>query len=271
MANFLVSAWRFDALLWLGFVGAIVAYAAAVRRRWSGSAVFFGAGMLLLLLAVVSPLDALAGSYLLSAHMVQHLIVAQIAPPLLLLSLPAALVERALAQPVVARVEGALRRPAVAWAIGIGMLWVWHVPALYELTTSDATIRLLQNMLVLLAGLIFYWPIFAPVQRSRMSALQGVLYLASACLVTAVLGMMFTFSSSVVYSVYLDPADPYGILHFVRDVCGLTPEVDQQIGGLLMWVPCCFLYLGAIIVVLARWYATPEKDTANEGVLESRL
>lgn len=258
MTNFLLSAWRFDALLWLGFFGAVAAYAATVRRSWPGGTAFFAAGMLLLLFAVVSPLDALAGSYLFSAHMVQHLIVAQIAPPLLLLSLPAAWVENMLAHPLVACVERVLRRPVVAWAIGIGVLWVWHVPALHALTTADATARTLQNLLVLIAGLIFFWPVFAPVERARIRALPGVLYLASACLASAVLGMMFTFSSSLIYPGYINPADPYGILDFVRNVCGLTPELDQQIGGLLMWVLCCFLYVGAIVLVLARWYATPE-------------
>jgi hypothetical protein len=77
--------------------------------------------------------------------------------------------------------------------------------------------------------------------------------------------MLLTFSSSVFYSAYLNPADPYGILTFLRSSCGLTPAVDQEVSGLLMWVPCCFLYLGAIVIVLAHWYTSGSAEPDVPG------
>jgi putative membrane protein len=279
--HFLLTAWRPNAVLLFGFAAVIAGYGAAVHWRWSGSTALFAGAMALLLLAVMSPLETLAGDYLLSAHMLQHLLLAQVVAPLLLMSLPARVAERALCHPRIAGVVRVLRRPAVAWTAGIGTLWIWHIPWLYQMGISDQAIRTLQHLSVLIAGLIFYWPIFAPVTTSggtplsggtptastalgmhatsaRMGALSAVFYLASACFATAVLGMVLTFSSGILYSAYANPADPYGILAILRSTCGLTPQVDQQISGLLMWVPCCFLYLGAITVVLARWYGAAE-------------
>jgi putative membrane protein len=274
--HFLLTAWRPNAVLLFGFVAVIAGYGAAVHWRWSGTTALFAGAMVLLLLAVMSPLETLAGNYLLSAHMLQHLLLAQVVAPLLLMSLPARVVERAWQCPLIAGAARVLRQPAVAWSAGIGTLWIWHIPWLYQLGISDQALRTLQHLSVLIAGLIFYWPIFAPVApaggtplsggtpsastapSARMGALSAIFYLASACFATAVLGMVLTFSSGILYSAYANPADPYGILAILRSTCGLTPQVDQQISGLLMWVPCCFLYLGTIMVVLARWYGAAE-------------
>jgi cytochrome c oxidase assembly factor CtaG len=94
------------------------------------------------------------------------------------------------------------------------------------------------------------------VQRARLDGLPAVAFLATACLATTVLGMVVTFAPATMYSAYRQPVDSFAILSGIRSA-GLTPAADQQIAGLIMWVPCCLLYLIAIAGVLVRWYAMP--------------
>jgi cytochrome c oxidase assembly factor CtaG len=271
MTDFVTTAWHVDIVFLLGFVAVVAGYATATRRlhRFDSGQVrqhlyWFMAGLALLLVAVTSPLDALASEYLLSAHMVQHLLLSQIIPPLLLLGLPAAWVVRALSHPGVAAVERELRRPLVAWSAGILVLWLWHVPAMFDLAVANHTIGHLHHLTVLAAGLLFWWPVLSPVHASRMEALPSAAYLVAACLASTVLGMTLTFAPEAVYSAYRQPVDSFGVLAELRGA-GLTPRADQQIAGLIMWMPCCVLYLIGIGGVLVRWYGAGEVSALTPG------
>ncbi|MCK5709794.1 MAG: cytochrome c oxidase assembly protein, partial [Deltaproteobacteria bacterium] len=92
----------------------------------------------------------------------------------------------------------------------------------------------------------------------RLSPLVSTLYLSSACLGCTILGMLITFAGAGLYAAYLNPVDSIGILPLLRGELCLTPGVDQQIGGLTMWVPGCLIYLSASMVTIARWYGAPE-------------
>ena len=108
------------------------AYAWVARPRWTRATLSFAAGVLVLLVTLLSPLELLGSTYLLSAHMVQHLLLTQVAAPLLLIGLPAGLAARAMRQPLFSRLEQFVCRPVVAWLVGVGTLWLWHAPALYN-------------------------------------------------------------------------------------------------------------------------------------------
>jgi cytochrome c oxidase assembly factor CtaG len=262
MRAFATTAWHVDPLATLTMAAALAGYTVAARPHDARRALGFAGAIVLLALTLLSPLDALASEYLLSARMTQHLLLSQVIPPLLLLSLSAAVVRPALRRPVFAAVERTVRRPVVAWTAGIGTLWLWHWRPLFDLSTSSHVIGQLHHLTVLLAGLVFWWPVVSPLTEARVGALAGVGHLASACLASTVMGMALTFSSGVVYDAYLQPADAYGILADLRSA-GLTARVDQQIGGLIMWVPCCVLYVCAIGAVLLRWYTEPEPAAAT--------
>ena len=91
-----------------------------------------------------------------------------------------------------------------------------------------------------------------------MSPPGAVLYLFSACVACSILGILITFSPVSVCPIYAQaPIDRLGILNLIQSNWGITPEKDQQIGGLLMWVPMCLVYLSAIVAQLARWFAHP--------------
>ncbi len=106
--------------------------------------------------------------------------------------------------------------------------------------------------------MIFWWPVFAPVESTRLSPLISTMYLATACLGCTILGMLITFAGAGLYAAYVNPVDTIGILPLLRGELCLTPGVDQQIGGLTMWVPGCLIYLAASMVTLARWYGAEE-------------
>ena len=256
--DFLLDTWDPAGAALVSLLALLAASWLPELRRPGYPALTMGAALVVLTLAVASPLAALAQRYLLSAHMVQHLLLAQVAPPLLLLSLPRAAVARALSNPAAAGVERTLRAPALAWLAGVCTLWVWHIPAVYE---AGAASPLLRDATVLLSGLIFWWPIVAPLPEARLGAPAATLYLASACAASTALGIALTFAPDLLYPGYLAGADPYGV-RFLCHLLGLTPLVDQQLGGLLMWVPCCLLYLVTVAAVLARWYAAPEAAAA---------
>jgi putative membrane protein len=244
--DLLGSCWRFDPIALAACAGAVFVQVrrrarllpAGARAREACSA----AGLLVLLLALVSPLGALANGYLFSAHMLQHLLLVLVVPPLLLLGLEGSSGGRA-------------RVPAVVpWGLGLGAMWLWHAPTLCNAASRAAPVHLLQEVSLLAMGSAFWWPIVSPRAGERLPPLGGVVYLFTGCVACTLLGIAITFSPVEVCSVFANPVDRLGVMPLLRDGWGLTPARDQQIGGLLMWVPACFVYLSAILAVLARLF-----------------
>jgi cytochrome c oxidase assembly factor CtaG len=201
------------------------------------------------LLALMSPLAALAEGYLFSAHMLQHILLVLVAPALALMALPAS-----------ARLPARAARllnPAVCWVCGVGAMWVWHVPALCDAAASSHSVSAVQTLTLLALGTAFWWQLLAPREEQRIAPLRGVVYLFAACAACTVLGIILTFSPVTVCRAYLNPVDRLGIEPMIAGTWGMTPMRDQQIGGLIMWVPMCLVYLCAIFGQLARWYGVP--------------
>jgi cytochrome c oxidase assembly factor CtaG len=211
-----------------------------------------------MLLALISPLDVLADDYLFSAHMLQHMLLVMAVPPLLILGIPRGFAMSIARVPTLAAIERALCNPAIAFTLGMATLWVWHMPRLYDATLASEPLHIFEHLTFLVTSTIFWWPILAPLEESRMSHGAAFAFIGAAMLITMILGILITFAPVGVYTAYLHPADRLGILNGLRDSWGLTTEADQQLGGLLMWVPGGLVYLGAIMAVLARWYRAPQ-------------
>jgi cytochrome c oxidase assembly factor CtaG len=215
-----------------------------------------------LLLALVSPLDALGDDYLFSAHMLQHELLVVVVPPLLLLGLPkdcGAFAAQVLAFRPLARLEYILSRPWLAWILGMGTLWIWHLPLLYNAALADERIHVLEHLSFLVTAVIFWWPVFAPLSyqplsHRRMGLLPRLLYLLLAVVACDTLGTLLAYTPPGLYPAYLHPLDKYGILPLLRERWGITPALDQQAGGLLMGLLSDPVYLAPALIALARYW-----------------
>jgi putative membrane protein len=246
--------WDWEPSVLVGCAMLAGAYIAAARPRTPAKTLCFLGGVALLLLDLVSPIDALADTYLLSAHIVQHFLLALIIPPLWLLGIPREFAERSLNQQWIGRIEQALSSPAIAWPLGVGTMLVWHVPALFNAALASDGLHIFQHLSFLITGTIFWWPVLAPMDSRRLAPLPAIFYLFSACTACSLLGAVLTFTPPGWYPAYLNHAGDS-----IRAGWGLDARTDQQLGGMLMWVPGCLVYLTAILARVARWYAAPER------------
>lgn len=256
----LAATWFWDPSIFIGSTLLLLIYWKWGRPRSRRQTIFFVSGVLVMVLALVSPLETLGDTYLFSAHMLQHLLLLLVTPPLLLLGLPQAAAQRIVDEPFFGLVEGVLKRPYIAWPLGVITIWVWHIPALYNAALADEQIHILEHLLFMATAVIFWWPILAPLPASRIPPLAVIPYLFAAAAASSVLGILLTFTPPGLYPAYLYPLDELGALPLIRDGWGLSPTSDQQIGGLLMWVPGSLVYLSGIILALARWYSAPDED-----------
>ncbi len=263
----LLSAWDPGRAVPVLCVAALAVYAARLRGRFTPRALYFFTAVGLVFLALASPLGVLARGYLFSAHMAQHLLLLLAVPPLALLGLPRETNSQA------PRAGGVVRHVA-PWVAGVGAMWLWHAPTLCNAASRSGGLQGFQTASLLALGLWFWWPILAPSRHDRFAPFAAILYLFGACLACTVLGILVTFSPVEVCSVYLHPVDRLGVLGLLRAGWGLSPSVDQQLGGLMMWVPACFVYAGAILATLARYYReegrAPLPASGHHAPLEAR-
>lgn len=246
--QFLSSEWTWNTACLVVSATALSVYlwAFKLNRR----ILYLLAALAVFVLALMSPLNALAAGYLFSAHMLQHILLLLIVPALILMSLPrwVSLGPR----------SWMIAKPLVGWIGGVSAMWLWHARPLCNAAVSSRFVNVLQISSLLLLGAIFWRQILAPREEERMSPPGAILYLFSACVACSILGILITFSPVSVCPIYTQPhADRLGIANLVQTNWGITPDKDQQIGGLLMWVPMCLIYLTAIISQLARWFSHP--------------
>jgi cytochrome c oxidase assembly factor CtaG len=261
LAQFFVSAWNWEPTVLSGCAALSLGYLVIARFHLTRQALLYQAGVLVLFLALESPVDVLGEDYLFSAHMFQHLLLILIIPPLLLLGIPAAWFERLLDWKPAGKLERFLGRPAIALILAVVTLYMWHIPPLYDAAVENETIHSLEHLSFLVTATIFWWPVINPIEhKRRISGLATMLYIFVGGAANTVLGIIITLAPAVIYTVYISPADSFGILAMIRSVWGLDPLSDQQLGGLLMWIPGGLFYLSAILVVFARWFSQPEED-----------
>jgi len=247
----LVSCWQFDPIAVVICVAGTVAYIASGVRS-GARALPFALAVLVLALALLSPVGSLAEGYLFSAHMLQHLLLVLVVPPLALMGV----------EPGDARARIARIPPFVAWSLGVGAMWLWHAPTLCDAASQNPVVHRVQEASLLAMGAAFWWPVVGASATSRLPPLGGIVYLFTACVACTLLGIYITFSPVAVCSVFAHPVDRLGVLPLVRDGWGLSAQKDQQVGGLLMWVPACLVYGAGILGLLARMWREDGEPTA---------
>lgn len=251
--QFFTTAWTWNSIVIALSAIASIGYFLAFGRR--GRPLYFAAAVVLFLLSFISPFSALATGYLFSAHMAQHIMLVLIVPALFLLSLPRSFSLRPPAT--------YLTHPLIGWFAGVSALWLWHAPVLCNAAATSSAVSSLQSASLLFMGSIFWWQVLAPREDQRLSPPAGIVYLFTACTACSVLGIILTFAPVSICPVYQNPVDRLGMLGTIRGNWGLTSDRDQQIGGLLMWVPMCAIYLAAILTQFARWHSSPQPGQSN--------
>jgi cytochrome c oxidase assembly factor CtaG len=141
------------------------------------------------------------------------------------------------------------------------------VPLFFNAALANEGLHVFQHLSFLVTGVIFWWPVLTPVEGHRMAPLGAICYLFGACLSCSLLGAALTFARPGLYPSYLNPDDRLGILPLLRDQWGLDPRNDQQLGGLLMWIPGCFVYLTAILTTVAHWYGAEYEEAQASRTL----
>ncbi|MBI4312575.1 MAG: cytochrome c oxidase assembly protein [Chloroflexi bacterium] len=237
-----------------------------LRRRYGWAeeasakkAAYFTAGVVVIYVALTSAIHELANSYLFSAHMVQHLMLVLIAPPLLLAGTPDWLLRPLWRLPFTLRVLRLVTQPLPAFFIFNGVLGIWHLPFLYDLTLRAHAPHVLEHLLFLGAALIGWWPILSPSgDAPRASYPIQTLYLFAMSLPMGVIGAAITFSHKVLYPWYGE----------VPRLWGLSPAADQQLAGLIMKIPGALFYLVFMAIVFFAWFDKDEKGEVQTGVDE---
>ena len=214
----------------------------------------FVSAVFILFLALTGPIHDLSDSYLFTVHMLQHLILTLVVPPLLLIGTPDWLVRRCLAPAPLGGLARTLGSAPVAYVIFNGMLAVWHLEPLYNMTLFRLDVHILQHLLFLAAAVIGWWPILAPAPEYRSSMIVQMLYLLFAPFPMKIVGILITMSDRVLYPAYA----------IAPRVFNLDPLTDQQIGGLIMWVPAGFVFWIALAAHFFRWYGESRRQDAGE-------
>lgn len=228
----------------------------------------FLAGLAVLAAALGSGL-AVRAEGLLSAHVVEHLLVTMVAAPLLVAGAPVALALRALrgaphdrlAEAVRSRAAGALTHPAVAWSLFAAVTVAIHVPAVYEGALLSPSLHAVEHMALLGTAILFWLPLVGtnPV-RHRLSALGGVLYLLLAMLPMTAVGVALAASTSVRYGAHLEAARELGV----------SALADQRAGGTIMWVGGTLLLVVAVLALGMRALVREERRAvARERYLDA--
>ena len=238
-------------------------------RRTSGKrgasarhlAAFIGS-VLVILIALVSPLDRLGEDYLFSAHMIQHLLLGDIAPLLMLLAL-----SRVIMRPLTRRLQyleralGPLAHPACALVLWLALIYFWHIPAMYDAALEHSAIHALQHVSFFTAGLLVWWPLIQPVpMRNRLTGMWTFGYIGAAKLGLASLGLWLTWTSTVAYTYY----------EHVPRIWGLSAITDQNVGGAIMMVEQSVLLVSVLAVLFGRMLAQSEQEELRRERLEER-
>jgi putative membrane protein len=254
-----VFAWNWDPTILIGLAlqaGAYLACVGPLRKYFPGSEPVESAriqtfllGSLVLFIALCSPIETLGDGYLLSAHMIQHLLITMVAPPLLLIGTPRWLFRPLLRLPLAQPIGRLITNPIVTFFSFNIVFAAWHIPPYYEATLRSTPIHVLEHLMFIVTATLTWWPVFSPMDElPRLPDPAQCLYLFLESIPPTILGALITFAGWVLYPTYAR----------APRVWGISPAIDQQAAGLIMWIPGALVYLLVLTVVFFRWFNNEE-------------
>ena len=271
--TFWLTQWNLDPsiLIATALIMGIYLYAVGLLRRpyklidgvTRRQVIFFYLGVLVIFFALVSPLDAIGDRYLFSVHMVQHLFLTMVGAPLLLIGTPGVLLKPLIRPRPIFLLAKFLTHPFMAFFLFNADFWLWHIPALYDATLTHEGIHILEHITFIVFGVISWWPVFSPLSEDLPPLSTGgqVLYLFFSGMPVVALGAGLTFAGPL-YAPYLE----------APRLWGLSAATDQQLGGLIMWVPGNIIYIIIVSIIFIRWMqkqeATQRAEEAKRDVEE---
>ena len=234
-----------------------------LRHRFPGSSdvptrriVLFTVGLWSIFFALYSPLDPLSDYYLFSAHMIQHLFLVLVGPPLMLLGTPGWMLRPILQLPGVYPVAKVLTFPVLAALLFNVVFAIWHVPAVYEAGLNSITVHIIQHLTFIATGVIMWWPVLSPMKElPRLPYGAQVLYMFILSIPPAIVGALITFADGTLYETYAQ----------APEIWGISTAADQQIGGVIMKLPGFLIFVTAAGIIFFNWAAKEEEKDKIEA------
>ena len=216
----------------------------------------FTAGVLVIFVSLVSPIHVLADSYLFSAHMVQHVLLTLVAPPLLILGTPDWLLRPLLRPNVVFRLARVATHPVVAFAIFNIVFSVWHMPSLYNTSVTNHGVHIGEHLLFIATAVLMWWPIASTMpELPRLSYPLQMSYLFLLSIAQIIVFAMITFAEEPLYQFYVE----------APRIWSVSPLVDQQIGAIIMKIGGGAIFLTILVVAFFRWFNKEEETRKAEA------
>ena len=227
------------------------------RRPTVGQELSIAAGLSAMFLTLNGPIHDVSDYYLFTGHMVQHLVLTFVTPPLLLLGTPGWMLRPALEVPAVAALARWVTVPRTAFALFNLVLATWHLPPLYNSAMYYHPVHIVQHLMFLVTAVIVWWPLLSPLpELPRLSYPGQMLYSFLMTLPMTVVSVFIVYADHVLYPAYAS----------APRLWGLSPLEDQRLGGLIMWIPGgLFFYLLASIIFF-RWSRLQRDDRASAQV-----
>jgi cytochrome c oxidase assembly factor CtaG len=224
---------------------------------WGRLAAWLG-GVLCIAIALISPIDTLADQVF-AMHMIQHVLLLDFAPILLILGLTKVLL-RPIARTVLdaERALGPIAHPVFAVVFYVGAMWLWHIPFMYDAALNHSAVHVVEHTFFLSAGLLYWWHLLSPVRGRHLAGLAPVGYMASTKVLVGLLGIFLTFAPSSIYSFY----------EHRPQVWGLHPSDDQALAGAIMAIEQSIVMGVALAYLFVRALAESERQQEREDRYE---
>ncbi|MGA1360783.1 MAG: cytochrome c oxidase assembly protein [Gemmatimonadaceae bacterium] len=238
--------------LWRG-----AAHRATGERLTLGQHLSVVGGLLAMFLTLNGPIHDISDYYLFTGHMVQHLVLTFVTPPLLLLGTPGWMLRPALRIPAVAALARTITTPRVAFASFNLVLAVWHLPPLYNSAMYHHEVHIAQHLMFLVTAVLVWWPLLSPMpELPRLSYPGQMLYSFLMTLPMTIVSIFIVYADHVLYPAYAS----------APRLWGLSPLEDQRLGGLIMWIPGGLFFYLLTAVVFFKWATSQRDDRAGAQV-----